>query len=150
MPFKWCLQYVSKFGKLSSGHRNRKGQFSFQSQRKAVPKNVQITAQLHSSHMLANLGSKSFNLGFSSSWTESFQMYKLSLEKAEEPETKLPTFAGSWRKQENFRKNLFHWLCQSLWLCGSQETLKNSTRDGNTKSPYLPSEKSVCTSGSNS
>ena len=53
MPFKWCLQYVSKFGKLSSGHRNRKGQFSFQSQRKAVPKNVQITAQLHSSHMLA-------------------------------------------------------------------------------------------------
>ena len=67
MPFKWCLQYVSKFGKLSSGHRNRKGQFSFQSQRKAVPKNVQITAQLHSSHMLANLGSKSFNLGFSSS-----------------------------------------------------------------------------------
>ena len=104
MPFKWCLQYVSKFGKLSSGHRNRKGQFSFQSQRKAVPKNVQITAQLHSSHMLANLGSKSFNLGFSSSWTESFQMYKLSLEKAEEPETKLPTFAGSWRKQENFRK----------------------------------------------
>ena len=29
-----------------------KGQFSFQSQRKAVPKNVQTTAQLHSSHML--------------------------------------------------------------------------------------------------
>ena len=39
--------------KLSSGHRTRKGQFSFQSQRKAMPKNVQTTAQLHSSHMLA-------------------------------------------------------------------------------------------------
>ena len=41
-----------QFGKLSSGHRTGKGQFSFQSQRKAMPKNVQTTAQLHSSHML--------------------------------------------------------------------------------------------------
>ena len=44
--------YVSKFGKLSSGHRIGKGQFSFQSQRKAMPKNAQTTAQLHSSHTL--------------------------------------------------------------------------------------------------
>ena len=41
-----------KFGKLSIGHRTGKGQFSFQSQRKAMPKNAQIFAQLHSSHML--------------------------------------------------------------------------------------------------
>ena len=41
---------ASKFGKLSSGHRTRKGQFSFQSQRKAMPKNTQTTTQLHSSH----------------------------------------------------------------------------------------------------
>ena len=41
-----------KFGKLSSGHRTGKGQFSFQSQRKAMPKIAKITAQLHSSHML--------------------------------------------------------------------------------------------------
>ena len=39
--------------KLSSGHRTGKGQFSFQSQRKAMPKNAQTTAQLHSSHTLA-------------------------------------------------------------------------------------------------
>ena len=42
----------SKFGKLSSGHRTGKGQFSFRSQRKAMPKKAQTTAQLHSSHML--------------------------------------------------------------------------------------------------
>ena len=42
----------SKSGKLSSGHRNGKGQFSFQPQRKAMPENAQTTAQLHSSHML--------------------------------------------------------------------------------------------------
>ena len=34
---KCCTQYASKFGKLSSGHRTGKGQFSFQSQRKAMP-----------------------------------------------------------------------------------------------------------------
>ena len=49
---KVCTQYASKFGKLSSGHRTGKGQFSFQSQRKAMPKKAQTTAQLHSSHML--------------------------------------------------------------------------------------------------
>ena len=43
---KALTQYASKFGKLSSGHRTRKGQFSFQSQRKAVPKNIETTAQL--------------------------------------------------------------------------------------------------------
>ena len=47
-----CTQYASKFGKLSSGHRSGKGQFSFQSQRKATPKNAQTTAQLYSSHTL--------------------------------------------------------------------------------------------------
>ena len=40
----------SKLGKLSSGHRTGKRQFSFQSLRKAIPKNAQTTAQLHSSH----------------------------------------------------------------------------------------------------
>ena len=45
-------QYASKFGKLSRGHRTGKGQFSFKSQRKAMPKNAQTTKQLHSSHML--------------------------------------------------------------------------------------------------
>ena len=48
------LEYASKFGKLSSGHRTGKGQFSFQSQRKAMQKNAQPTAQLHSSHTLVN------------------------------------------------------------------------------------------------
>ena len=49
-----CTQHASKFGKYSSGHRTGKGQFSFQSQRKAMPKNAQTTAQLHSSHTLVN------------------------------------------------------------------------------------------------
>ena len=50
--FKCCTQYASKPGKLSSGHSTGKGLFSFQSQRKAMQKNAQTTAQLHSFHML--------------------------------------------------------------------------------------------------
>ena len=55
-------------------------------------------------------------------------------------------------KVTEFQKNLLllNWLCQSLWLCGSQQTAENSLRDGNTRPPDLPPEKSVCRSRSNS
>ena len=66
MLLKCCTQYVSKFGKLSSGHRTGKGQFSFQSQRRAMPKNVQTIAQLYSFHTQARRDSKSFKPGFNS------------------------------------------------------------------------------------
>ena len=41
-----CTQYASKFEKISNGHRTGKGQFSFQSQRRAMLKNVQTTAKI--------------------------------------------------------------------------------------------------------
>ena len=47
-----AVKDASKFGKLSSSHRTGKGQFSFQSQRKAMPKNARTTVQLYLSHML--------------------------------------------------------------------------------------------------
>ena len=50
--WKCWTQYASKFGKLSSDHRTRKGQFSSQIQRKAMPENAQTTTQLHSPHTL--------------------------------------------------------------------------------------------------
>ena len=46
MLLKCYTQYTSKFEKLTSGYRTGKCQFSFQSQRKAMPKNVQITIQV--------------------------------------------------------------------------------------------------------
>ena len=50
MLWKCSTWYASNFGKLSSGHRTGKGQFSFQSQRNAMPKNAQTIAQLRISH----------------------------------------------------------------------------------------------------
>ena len=130
MGWKCCTQYVIKFGKFSSGHRTEKGQFSFQSQRRAMPKSAQTTTQLHSSHTLVKQCSKFSKSGFNSTWTMKFQMFKLVFEKAEEPEIKLPTSTGSSKKQENSRKICISafWLCQSLWLCGSQQTVENSER----------------------
>ena len=40
-------------------------------------------------------------------WTVNFQVFKLVLEKAEEPEIKLPTFTGSWKKARKFQKNIY-------------------------------------------
>ena len=90
MLWKCCTQYTSKSEKLSSGHRTGKGQFSFQLQRKAMTKNVQTITKLHSSHMLAKKCLKFSKPGFNSTRTMNFQMFKLDLEKAEEPEIKLP------------------------------------------------------------
>ena len=79
-------------------------------------------------------------------------MFKLDLEKAEEPEIKLPTSIGSSKKQQSSKKHLLllYWLCQSLWLCRSQQTVENSSSDGNAGPPYLLPEKSVCRSRSKS
>ena len=54
-PVKVLPSLCQQIWKLSSGHRTGKGQFSLQSQRKAMPKNAQTTTQLCSSHMLAKV-----------------------------------------------------------------------------------------------
>ena len=75
-------------------------------------------------------------------------MFKLILEKAEEPEIKLPTSTGSSQKQESFRKtstSAFMTMPKSLtvWITANWKIVK----DGNTRSLDLPLEKSVCRSG---
>ena len=81
-----------------------------------------------------------------------FQMFKLDLEKVEEPEIKLPTSVGSLKKQENFRKTSTSALLTvpKPLNVSTTQTLENSDIDGNTRPPDLPLEKSICVSGSNS
>ena len=72
-------------------------------------------------------------------------MFKLDVEKAEEPEIKLPTSVGSSKEQKSSRKTYTSALLTTpKSLCGSQQTVENSERDGSTKPPDLPPEKSVC------
>ena len=72
--------------------------------KKGSPKECSNFAQLHSSHTLVKYCSKFSKPGFSNTWTVNFQMFKLDLEKAEEPEIKLPTSVGSLKKQGSSRK----------------------------------------------
>ena len=85
-------------------------------------------------------------------WNMNIQIFKVVLEKAEEPEIKLLTSGGSSTKQESSRKNIY--LCFIDYTkaidCVDHNKLENSSRDGNTRSPDLPPEKSVRRSKSNS
>ena len=80
-----------------------------------------------------------------------FQMFKLVLEKAEEPDIKFPT---SWitKKAREFQKNMYFCFINytKVFDCVDHNKLENSERDGNTRPPDLPLEKPVCRSGSNS
>ena len=67
------------------------------------------TVQLCSLHMLARLRSKSFKLGFSSTWTENFQMYNLGLEKAEETDQIVNTLLII-EKARGFQKNIYFYF----------------------------------------
>ena len=66
--------------------------------------NPQTTTQLYSSHTLVKLCLKFSKPGFSNMWTVNFKIFMLVLEKAEEPEIKLPRSAGSSKKQDSSRK----------------------------------------------
>ena len=80
-----------------------------------------------------------------------FQMFKLVLEKAEEPEIILPTSAGSSKKQE-FQKNIQFCFTDyaKAFDCVDHNKLWKILRGGNTRPLDLPLEKSECRSGSNS
>ena len=88
----------------------------------------------------------------STMWTVNFQMFKLVLEKAEEQEVKLPTSAGSPKKQE-FQKNIYFCFidyAQAFDCVDHKKLWKILKEYQNTRPPDLPLEKPVCRSGSNS
>ena len=82
-----------------------------------------------------------------------FQMFKLNLENAEEPEIKMQISVGPLKKQESSRKTSTSALLTTskpltVWI--TINCVENSSRDGNSRPPDLPPEKSVCRSRSNS
>ena len=79
-------------------------------------------------------------------------MFEMDLEKAEEPEIKLPTSTASSKKQKReFQKKIYFCFIDyaKAFDFVDHNKLKNSSRDGNTRPPDLPPEKSVCRSRSN-
>ena len=81
------------------------------------------------------------------------QIFKLNLEKAQQPEIKLPTSVGSSKKARESQKDIYFCFTDyaKVFDCvDHKKTVENSSSDGNTKLPCLPPEKSVCRSRSNS
>ena len=76
-------------------------------------------------------------------------MFKLVIEKAEEPEIKLPISVGSSKRQESSRKIYFCFNDNAKAFEWIKKTVKQSSRDGKTRPHGLPPEKYVCRSGSN-
>ena len=132
---------------LSTGHRTGKGQFSFQSQRKAVPKSAQTIAQLYSSHTLKILQAR-------------LQQYvncelpdvQAGFRKDRGTRDQIANICWIMEKAREFQKNIYFCFIDyaKAFDCLDHYRLENSSRDGKTKSPDLPPEKSVCRSRSNS
>ena len=152
MLWKCYTQYASKFGKLCSGHRTGKGVF-IPIQKKGNAKECSNYRTIgfisHDSKVMLKILQARLQHYMKLELSD----VKLDLEKAEEPEIQLSTSLGSLKKQESSRKKhlfLLYWPCQSLWLCGSQKKLWKILKDGNTRLPDLPLEKSAYRSRINS
>ena len=129
MLWKCCTQYASKSGKLSSGHRTGKGQFSFQSQRKAMPKNVQTTPMIALISHASKVRLKILQARLQQYMNHELPDVQARFTKAEEPEFKLPISAGSSRKQESSRKTSISALLNTpkpltVWITTNWKILK--------------------------
>ena len=107
MPSRCCIQYISKFGRPNSGHRIGKPiPILKKGNAKECVNHWTITFISHASKVMLKIS----HTRPKHYVNQEFYMAKLGLEKEEEQEIKLPTFAGSYRKQGNSRK-------KKIYLC---------------------------------
>ena len=151
MLWKCCAQYASKFRKLSGAHRTGKSVFI------PIPKNgnakecsnfCTIALISHASKVMLKI----LQARLQQYVNHELPDVQAGFRKGRRTRDQIANIHWITEKSRVLEKQLllFYWLCQSLWLCGSQQTVENSERDGNTRPPDLPLEKSVCRSGSNS
>ena len=152
MLWKCCTQYASKCGKLSSGHRTGKGQFSFQSERKAMPKNAQTTTQLHSSSHASKVMLKILQTRFQQYVNHELPDVQASFKKGRGTRDQIANIHWIIKKGREFQKNIVFCFTDyaKAFDCVDHNEWWKILRVGNTRPPDLPLEKPVCRSGSNS
>ena len=133
---KCGIQYLNKFGRLSSGHRTGKNKFSFQSQWNAFPFQKKGNAKECSNYHIITLIShaskfilKILLARLQQYMNREFQNVQDGFRKGRGTRDKILNIHWIMEKAREFQeKHLFllHWLHQSLWLCGSQKTVENS------------------------
>ena len=149
MLIKCSTQYISKFGKLSSGHRTEKYQSSFQSQRRAVPKNVQTATQFHSFHMLVRFAQ---NPSSQASAYMNLELPDVQAEFRKGRGTRDQIANICWSIEKAVQKNIYFCFINytKAFDCVDHSKLWKILKDGNTRPPCLPPEKLVSWSRSNS
>ena len=123
-----------------------KGQFSFQSQRKAMPKNVNYHTVALISHT-SKVMLKILQARLQQYMNQQLPDIQVGFRKGTGTRHQIANICWIIEKAREFQKNIYFCFIE---LCGSQETVENSSRDGNTRPPHLPPEKSVRWSRSNS
>ena len=118
MLWKCCTQYARNLGKFRKPPAWKRSVFI------PIPKkdNSKDCSNYHTVAVISHASKvmlKILKSGSNSLWTKNFQMFKLDLEKAEEPEIKLPTSLNLRQSKRIPVKYLLllHWLRYSLWLC---------------------------------
>ena len=109
MPSRYCIQYVSKSARPSSGHRTGKCQFSSQFPRRVLLINVLAIGQLHSFPMIGRSCLKSCMLGFNVMQTKNFQVSKAGLRKGRGTTDQIANIHWITEKARDFQKNIY--LC---------------------------------------
>ena len=126
-----------------------KGQFSFQSQRKAMPKNIQTTAQLHSSHP-SKVVLKILQARLQQNVNQELPDVQAGFRKDRGTRYQVANIHWIIEKAREFQKNICFIYYAKTFDCVDHNKLWKMLRDGNIRPPDLPPEKSVCRSKSNS
>ena len=148
---KCCTQYASKFGKISSGHRVGKSQLSFQSPKKAMPKNVQ---NYHTIALISHASKVMFKI--LQARLQQYVKWELPdvhivFRKGRRNRDQISNICWIIKKAREFQKNIYFCFFDyaETFDFVNDNKPENSSSDGNTRAPYLHPEKSVCRSWSN-
>ena len=107
MLWKCCTQYASKYGKLSSGHSTEKGHFSFQSQRKSMPKNVPTTTQFALILQTSKVMLKSLQVRFQQYVNQELPDVQAGFRKSRGIRDQIANICWSIEKSREFQKNIY-------------------------------------------
>ena len=120
-------------------------EFSFHYQRRAVPKDVQTTAQLHSSHMLKILQAR-----LQEHVNPELPDVQAGFRKGRGTRDQIANIHRIIEKAREFQKNIYFCFIDYIKAFDyvDHNKVENSLRDGSTRPPYLPPAKPVCRSRS--
>ena len=151
MLWKCCTQYASKFGKLSSGHSWKRSAFipiPKKGNAKECSNYCTIALISHASKVMLKILQARLQQYMNCELPE----VQAGFRKGRGTRDQIAHIYWIIEKAREFQKNIYFCFIDyaKVWLCGSQQTVENSSKDSNTRRLDLPPEKFLCRSWSNS